>query len=56
MNDGLVKSHSVRSLYALECPEPQEGKWPENPNPTKIDQRRIYPGEGEVFEDYLKSA
>ena len=29
----------------------QEGKWPENPNPTEIDQRMIYPGEGKVFED-----
>jgi catechol 2,3-dioxygenase-like lactoylglutathione lyase family enzyme len=39
------------SLATLEGPEPQDGKWPENPNPTEIDQRRIYPGEGKVFED-----
>ena len=39
------------SLSALEGPKSQEGKWPENSNPTEIDQRRIYPGEGKVFED-----
>jgi len=39
------------SLYALEGSEPQKGKWHENPNHTAVDERRIYPGEGKVFED-----
>lgn len=34
---------------AREGADPQAGHWPEQAQPTPLDQRRMYPGEGTIF-------
>lgn len=37
------------SAVAREGSDPQPGRWPPVTRPTPVDQRPVYPGEGEVF-------
>jgi catechol 2,3-dioxygenase-like lactoylglutathione lyase family enzyme len=39
------------SKCALEGSEPVKGIWREGGNPTRVDMRTIYPGEGMIFKD-----
>lgn len=49
-SDPKMRDRHARPI-ALEGPDPQPGKWPERGDPTPLQERMVFPGEGTVFTD-----